>query len=78
VAVEENIKAIFQKVLNVKPSEIAPGARLDESLDVDSTEMVEIAVGLKKALNVDIGDNELKKTHSFNDIVKILKSKGAN
>ena len=40
--------------------------------------MVEIAVGLKKRLNIAIGDNELKKTHSFNEIVALLKSKGAN
>ena len=40
--------------------------------------MVEISVGLKKALNVEIADSELKKSHSFNEIVEILKSKGAN
>ncbi len=75
MAVEEKVKEIFRKVLDVKPQEIEPGARLDESLDVDSTEMVEIAVGIKKALNVPIGDNELKKTHTFNEIVAIVKSK---
>lgn len=77
MAVEQTIKQVFQKVLDVKPDEIEPNARLDESLDVDSTEMVEIAVGIKKALNVPIGDNELKKTHTFNEIVAIVKSKQA-
>ena len=72
---EENVKQVFQKVLDVKPDEIEPDAKLDESLDVDSTEMVEIAVGIKKALNVPIGDNELKKTHTFNDIVAIVEAK---
>ncbi len=75
MAVEEKIKQVFQKVLDVKPDEIEPNAKLDESLDVDSTEMVEIAVGIKKALNVPIGDNELKKTHTFNQIVAIVASK---
>jgi acyl carrier protein len=75
MAVEEKIKEVFQKVLDVKPDEIEPGARLDESLGVDSTEMVEIAVGIKKALNVPIGDNELKKTHTFNEIVAIVEMK---
>ena len=78
MAVEQAVKEVFQKVLDIKPNEIKPDAKLDQALGVDSTEMVEIAVGLKKRLNIAIGDNELKKTHSFNEIVTILKSKGAN
>lgn len=73
--VEEAVKEIFNAVLDVKPEEIKPDDKLDTSLGVDSTEMVEISVGLKKALSLDIADNELKKTHSFNEIVAILKAK---
>ena len=76
--VEETVKEVFQKVLDVRPNDIEPDVKLSEALGVDSTEMVEIAVGLKKRLNVPIGDNELKKTHSFNEIVTILKSKGVH
>lgn len=78
MAVEEKVKEIFNQVLDISPDEIKPDAKLDEALGVDSTEMVEIAVGLKKTLGIPIADNELKKTHSFNQIVAILKSKGAN
>jgi len=78
MSVETAVKEVFQKVLDVKPESIKPDAKLDQALGVDSTEMVEIAVSLKKRLNISIGDNELKKTHSFNDIVALLKSKGAN
>ena len=75
MAVEEKIKSIFQKVLDVKPSEIQPNAKLDESLEVDSTEMVEISVAIKKELGIPLKDNELKKTHSFNEIVAIIASR---
>ena len=78
MAIEDTVKQIFNRVLDVQPEEIKPEAKLDQAFGVDSTEMVEIAVGLKKALNVAIGDNELKKTHSFKEIVEILKAKGAN
>ena len=78
MSAELAVKEILNKVLDVKPEQIKPDVKLDEALGVDSTEMVEIAVGLKKRLNVAIGDNELKKTHSFNEIVAILKSKGVN
>lgn len=77
MAVEDTVKEILNQALDVKPEEILPDDKLEDGLGVDSTEMVEIAVGLKKALNVAIADNELKKSHSFNEIVEILKAKGA-
>ena len=72
---ETKLKSILKKVLDVKDAEIIPGAKLDESLGIDSTEMVEISVTIKKELGVSLKDNELKKTHSLNEIVAILKSK---
>ncbi|MCK4882909.1 MAG: acyl carrier protein [Candidatus Omnitrophica bacterium] len=78
MAVEDTVKEILNQVLDVKPEEINPDEKLEDGLGVDSTEMVEISVGLKKALGIDISDNDLKKSHSFNEIVEILKSKGAN
>ncbi len=76
--IEQTVKEVFNKVLDIAPEEITPDAKLDKALGIDSTEMVEIAVSLKKRLGVQIGDNELKKTHSFNEIVGILKSKGVS
>jgi len=73
--IENKVKAIFKKVLDIKESEIVPGAKLDESLGIDSTEMVEISVSIKKELGITLKDNELKKTQSFNEIVAVLKSK---
>ena len=75
IDIETKLKAIFKKVLDIKESEIIPDAKLDESLGIDSTEMVEIFVVIKKEMGVALKDNELKKTHSFNEIVEILKSK---
>ena len=77
MSIEQTVKEVFNKVLDVAPEEIKPDVKLDKAFGVDSTEMVEISVSLKKRLGVAIGDNEIKKTHSFNEIVEILKSKGA-
>lgn len=76
MSVEEKVKEILNKVLDVKPDEIKEEESLEKSLGVDSTEMVEISVGLKKELGVSLDDNELKKNHSFSEIVEIIKSKG--
>ena len=78
MAVEDTVKQVLNQVIDVKLEDIKPDEKLEDGLGVDSTEMVEISVGLKKALGVEIGDNELKKSHSFNQIVEILKEKGAN
>ena len=78
MAVEDTVREVLKTVLDVGPDEIQEDAKLEESLEVDSTEMVEISVGIKKALNVELADNELKKSHSFNEIVDILKSKNTN
>ncbi len=76
MAVEDKVKEILNKVLDVAPDEIQPDSTLDGAFGVDSTEMVEISVGLKKELGIELGDGELKKTQTFNEIVEVLKSKG--
>lgn len=75
MAVEQKVKEVLKKVLDIKGSEIVPGAKLDESLGIDSTEMVEISVVIKKEFGIPLKDNELKKTHSFNEIVAIIAAK---
>lgn len=74
-SVEDKLKNVLKRVLDIKESEIVPGAKLDDSLGIDSTEMVEISVALKKEFGIQLKDSELKKTQSFNEIVEILKSK---
>ena len=78
MSVETAVKEVLQKVLDVKPEQIDADSKLDEAFGVDSTEMVEINVAIKKRLGLDIANNELEKNHSLTDIVNILKAKGAN
>ena len=78
LTIDQRIKNLFKKVLDIAAEDIKPDAVLSESLGIDSTEMVEISVGLKKEFNVPIADNEIKKSHTFNEIIGILKAKGAN
>jgi acyl carrier protein len=76
VSIEDRLKEVFKKVIDIKPEEIKPDQQLDGSLGIDSTEMVEIVVALKKEFAVPISDNEIKKTFTFNKIVEVLKTKG--
>jgi len=74
--IEDKVKAIFKKVLDINPQEIKLSEKLNESLGIDSTELVEISVAIKKELGAPLGDGEIKKTFSFNDIINLLKTKG--
>ena len=74
MSVEDTVKDVFQQVLDVKPEEIKPEATLEQAFGVDSTEMVEINVGLKKALGIEMENNTLSKSQSFDEIVATLKS----
>ena len=76
MSIEDRVKGIFKKVLDIKPEEIKLDSKLDQSLGVDSTEMVEISVSLKKEFGVPIAGTQVKKTHSLSEIINILKSKG--
>ncbi|MBZ0165946.1 MAG: acyl carrier protein [Candidatus Omnitrophica bacterium] len=78
MSAEDMLKQILKEVLDIQPDQIVRDRPLAEAHEVDSTEMVEISVGLKKNLQIDIGDNELKKTDTYQDILGILETKGAS
>lgn len=76
MSLEGKVKDVFKQVLDIKPEEIKENEKLDVALGIDSTEMVEITVALKKAFNLDIPNNGFKKTQTFNELVEFIKSKG--
>lgn len=77
MSIEVKVKDVFKDVLDIKPEEIKENEKLDIALGIDSTEMVEITVALKKAFNLTIPNNQFKKTQTFNEIVSFIKSQGA-
>lgn len=76
MSLEAKVKDVFKQVLDIKPEEIKENEKLDIALGIDSTEMVEITVALKKAFNLDIPNNGFKKTQTFNELVGFIRSKG--
>ncbi|MDP8264862.1 MAG: phosphopantetheine-binding protein [Candidatus Aceula lacicola] len=77
MSLEEKVKAVFKDVLEIGPEEIKPDEKMDICLGLDSTEMVEITVALKRAFNLDIPNNGFKKTLTFNELIEEMKAKGA-
>ena len=73
--VMKQIKETIVNLLKIKPEELKPGVSLENSIGVDSTEMVEMIIALGKVFNVKVGEKEIGKQSTLEDIENVIKSK---
>lgn len=71
------VKDVIVKLLKVRPDELKDGLSLEQSLGVDSTEMVEVCIALQKEFGISIQEKEVAKQHSLEQIAKVIDSKQA-
>jgi len=69
------VKDVIIKLLKVRPDELKDGQSLEQSLGVDSTEMVEVCIALQKEFGVHLAEKEVGKQHSIDQIAKVLETK---
>ncbi|MFA6216659.1 MAG: acyl carrier protein [Candidatus Omnitrophota bacterium] len=69
------IKDILVKLLRVKVEELKDSVTLQESIGVDSTEMVEAIIALEKAFNTKISTKEISKLSTIDEIEQVIQSK---
>ena len=69
------VKDVIVKLLKIKPEEVREGLSLEQSLGVDSTEMVEVCIALQKEFGISIYEKEVAKQHSVEQIAKVIDSK---
>ena len=69
------IKEVLSNLLKVKVEELKDTTALQESIGVDSTEMVESVIALEKAFGVKLSPKEITKGSSIDDIEKVIQSK---
>ena len=62
------------KDLAIETDAISSETRLREDLEMDSTELVELAVALEKRLSLEIDDATFAKVSTFGEIEKFLES----
>ena len=63
---------IVSEVIDVSPEEVGVNTSLKDEFDVDSTEMVDIVVGLEKKFGIRIAHGEQEEFNTISDIVKAL------
>lgn len=72
---KDKVKDVIVKLLKVRPEELKDGLSLEQSLGVDSTEMVEVCIALQKEFSVKIEEKEVAKYHSLDQIAQVIDSK---
>jgi acyl carrier protein len=71
------VKDVIVKLLKVKPEELKDGQTLEQSLGVDSTEMVEICIALQKEFGLELGEKEVTKYQTLDQIAGVVNQKKA-
>ena len=69
------IKETLVNLLKVKPEELKDDVSLQDSIGVDSTEMVETVIALGKDFGISLSAKEISKFSTINDIEKVIQSK---
>jgi acyl carrier protein len=73
--VKARIKEVLVNLLKIKSEELKDEVSLQDSIGVDSTEMVETVIALEKAFSTKLSPKEITKFSTINDIEKVIQSK---
>lgn len=74
---KQKIKDVLVNLLKVRPEELKDDVSLQDSISVDSTEMVETVIALEKSFGIKLSPKEITKFSTINDIEKVIQSKTA-
>lgn len=72
---KDKIKDVLVKLLKVRPEELKDDVSLQDSIGVDSTEIVETVIALEKTFNTKLSTKEITKFSTINDIERLIQSK---
>lgn len=72
---KEKIREVLVTLLKVKPEELKDDVSLQDSIGVDSTEMVEAVIALEKTFGTKLSSNQITKFSTLNDIEKVIQAK---
>jgi acyl carrier protein len=72
--IEQKLKEILSKQLNIELSKVNPSARLAEDLGVDSFKAVELMFEIEEAFGMKIKDSDFERVRSVNDIIVFIRN----
>jgi acyl carrier protein len=74
---KDKIKNVLVNLLKVRPEELKDDVSLQDSIGVDSTEMVEACIALEKAFGTKLSPKEITKTSTIDQIAQVIEAKTA-
>ncbi|MCC3774205.1 acyl carrier protein [Streptomyces sp. UNOB3_S3] len=73
--IKDRVVSILSEKFGLPEEEILSGAVFEE-LDIDSLILVELGLVLRKEMGVVLQEGELKPTHTIDDAVTVIETKG--
>ncbi len=74
MSVEEKVKEIIVKQLEVSPELVRPEASFTEDLKADSLAVVELVLALEEAFSVEIPDEDTEQIRTVKDAIEYIKA----
>jgi acyl carrier protein len=74
-AIEEKIIEIIMEQLDVVKEECVPEASFIDDLGADSLDIVELIMAMEENFGIEIGDDELKKIRTIQDVINFIVQK---
>ena len=74
-ALEEIKKAICKVNPGIESSEIVAGALLKDDLEIDSLDLVEVALALEEALSLTFPEEDMDQVNTVGDMVSLIEAK---
>lgn len=73
--VEEQVRELVVKGLNVEPSQVTPQATIKEDLGADSLDATELIIAIESAFSISIPDDEALQLLTFGDVLRCIEQK---
>lgn len=72
--IEEKVKDIIVKQLNVDPDKVTPSAKFSDDLGADSLDTVELVMALEEEFSLEVPDEAAEKLTSVEAVVEFIKA----
>ncbi|MEO6953196.1 MAG: acyl carrier protein [Polyangia bacterium] len=74
MSIEDKVKEIVVKQLEVSPEIVRPDSSFTEDLKADSLAVVELVLALEEAFSIEIPDEDTEKIRTVKDAIEYIKT----
>ncbi|MEE8557068.1 MAG: acyl carrier protein [Myxococcota bacterium] len=75
MSVEERIRGIIVRQLEVQPEEVIPEASFADDLGSDSLDLVELVMAMEEEFGVEISDEEAERIQTVQDAINFIEER---